>query len=370
MSSNLPPDASPKNPAVPTLPFLLFLGILGLGALEVTRPLVRPLAWGAVAAFLTHPLFAALNRRTRGRCPGLCATLTLLAALCFVLAPVSYLVTFLGQETSALVAAIARFNAQIQGGTPELWFSKLPPRIQETLGPLLQDRRLWGELVQKAGLWVGGLVAAGSSGLLQGTATFLYEASLALVSTFFLVRDGASMVAYLGSALPLPGEQKRAFLERSRDLLRSVLFGVLLTVALQAVLGGLGWWVAGLPNPVFSGFLMFLFGMVPLVGTALIWVPGGVYLLIAGHVKAGVLLLLWGALVVGSVDQFLRPLFISGRGGAPTFLVLLGILGGLSAWGFLGIFLGPLALALFLVVFDTYRRQWATEDAPEGTLPF
>ena len=216
---------------------------------------------------------------------------------------------------------------------------------------------------------MGGLLAAGSSGLLQGTATFLYEASLALVSTFFLVRDGAVLVAYLESALPLPRNQKRPFLHRCRDLLRSVLQGVLLTVAVQAVLGALGWWMAGLPNPVFSGFLMFLFGMVPVVGTALVWVPGGVYLLLLGHAKAGALLLLWGALVVGSVDQFLRPFLISGQGGAPTFLVLLGILGGLAAWGFLGIFLGPLALALFLLVFDTYRRQWSDEEDPEASAP-
>ena len=364
-----PPKIPDPRAAARTFPFLVFLGLLGLGALEVILPLLRPLVWGGVAAFLTHPLFAFLMRRTGGRHPGLCATVTLGAALLFVLAPVSYLVTFLGQETTSLVSGMARFNAQLQAGSPELWFAKLPPRVQELLGPYLEDRQLWGSLIQKGGAWVGGLLAAGSSGLLQGTATFLYEASLALVSTFFLVRDGATLVAYLESALPLPRNQKRPFLHRCRDLLRSVLQGVLLTVAVQAVLGALGWWMAGLPNPVFSGFLMFLFGMVPVVGTALVWVPGGIYLLLLGHAKAGALLLLWGALVVGSVDQFLRPFLISGQGGAPTFLVLLGILGGLAAWGFLGIFLGPLALALFLLVFDTYRRQWSDEEDPEASAP-
>ena len=114
-----PPKIPDPRAAARTFPFLVFLGLLGLGALEVILPLLRPLVWGGVAAFLTHPLFAFLMRRTGGRHPGLCATVTLGAALLFVLAPVSYLVTFLGQETTSLVSGMARFNAQLQAGSPE-----------------------------------------------------------------------------------------------------------------------------------------------------------------------------------------------------------------------------------------------------------
>ena len=160
------------------------------------------------------------------------------------------------------------------------------------------------------------------------------------------------------------------FFSRTKKLLNSVIFGILLTVAIQAVLGGIGWWFVGLGSPAFFGMLMFFFGMFP-AGTSVVWIPGGIYLILSGDVKGGIALLAWGAAVVGTVDNLLRPFLISGGKGKgeeiPTLLVILGLFGGVIKWGFLGIFLGPLILVLFILIFDLYRSRCCLKKS-EDTL--
>ena len=123
--------------------------------------------------------------------------------------------------------------------------------------------------------------------------------------------------------------------------------------------GGVNWILVGLGNPAFFGMLMFFFGMFP-AGTAVVWIPGGLYLLLTGDIKNGAILLLWGTAIVGTVDNLLRPILISGgKEGEeiPTLLIIMGLFGGVISWGFLGIFLGPLVLVLFTLVFDIYRSR-------------
>ena len=175
------------------------------------------------------------------------------------------------------------------------------------------------------------------------------------ISSFFLVRDGRAMVAFVGDLLPLPFHEKKALSLRTQKMLQAVVYGIMFTAAIQATLGGLGWWFVGLPHPVFFGGAMFVTGMIPFVGTPVVWAPGGIVLLMTGHTQEGVLLLLWGGGVVSTVDNFLRPLFISEGSKAHVLLVFVGVLGGLAAWGFLGLFLGPMLLSLSLFLLESYR---------------
>ena len=163
------------------------------------------------------------------------------------------------------------------------------------------------------------------------------------------------------------------FFSRTKKLLNSVIFGIILTVAIQAILGGLGWWFVGLSTPAFFGMLMFFFGMFP-AGTAVVWIPGGLYLILSGDIKGGILLLAWGSIVVGTIDNLLRPFLISGgksKGKGeeiPTLLVILGLFGGVIKWGFLGVFLGPLILVLFLLIFDLYRYRCCVDKNEDPIL--
>jgi predicted PurR-regulated permease PerM len=142
---------------------------------------------------------------------------------------------------------------------------------------------------------------------------------------------------------------------------------VLVTAAVQAALAALGYWFVGLPSVVLLGALTFISAFIPVVGTVLIWLPASAYLVLSGNIGYGIALFLWGAVVVGGIDSFLRPMLISGRTGLPLPLMMLGALGGLLAFGLFGLVIGPLALALLLVLYELVRTLREESTAvPDG----
>ena len=223
----------------------------------------------------------------------------------------------------------------------------------------LSDSAAVKAFVQNVAKWLGGFLTDISGRLIHGASSMLFNTMLTLMVSFFFIRDGGRMVDYLKSVTPLAEAERENFFCRTRSVLQSVVYGVLLTVMIQACLGGLGWWFVGLGNPAFFGMLMFFFGLFP-AGTTVVWLPGAIYLFLTGDAKNGAILLIWGAAVVGMVDNALRPFLISGgKSGEeiPTLTIILGLFGGVIAWGFIGIFLGPLVLVLFMVVFEIYRTR-------------
>ena len=179
--------------------------------------------------------------------------------------------------------------------------------------------------------------------------------------SFFFIRDGEKIIDYIESVTPLEPEEKQNFFSQISGILNSIIYGIIFTVAVQAVLGAIGWWIVGLGNPVFFGMLMFFFGMFP-AGTAVVWVPGAIYLAFTGDLKNAAILFVWGAAIVGTIDNLLRPYLISsgGRGGVEisTLVIILGLFGGVMKWGFLGVFVGPLLLVLFISVCGLYKKRW------------
>jgi len=144
-------------------------------------------------------------------------------------------------------------------------------------------------------------------------------------------------------------------------VLGAVMYGVILTCLAQGALGGLGFWVAGLPSPLLFGTLMAICAPIPFVGTALIWLPGAIYLLIQGQMLPGLLLIAWGVLAVSSIDNILRPLFISGKAKLPILVIVFGVLGGILAFGLSGLVAGPVVLAIIMVFFDAAREEPAAD---------
>jgi predicted PurR-regulated permease PerM len=162
-------------------------------------------------------------------------------------------------------------------------------------------------------------------------------------------------------------DERDEFIRRTGVVLRAVVFGVVLTAGVQGVLGAVGWWFVNLSSPLLAGALMALLAMIPFVGTPTVWVPGGIYLFLVGDVKKGLVLIFWGLCVVSAVDNFLRPYFISGKANMSALLVFLGAFGGLAAWGFIGLFVGPLILSLFAFSLDFYRKVWVLYQTDQTT---
>jgi len=180
---------------------------------------------------------------------------------------------------------------------------------------------------------------------------------LMLFVLFFVLRDGPVLAQQVVRVLPIEARLRGRLWQHLIDVTRAVFMGIGLTALVQGVLLGIGFAIAGVPSPLVFGVLGALFALVPVVGTAIVWVPATLWLLSQGQTGHAIFLAAWGVLAVGSVDNFLRPILISGRVEVPTLAVFIGVMGGLSAFGFVGLFLGPIVLGLLVALF-----RFATED--------
>jgi predicted PurR-regulated permease PerM len=189
-----------------------------------------------------------------------------------------------------------------------------------------------------------------------------------LVTMAVLFHEGPGLLSTLRRFLPLPEGDRDEVIRELREVTRSVFFGVILTALVQGVLGGIGVAIVGLPNPIVFGGAMFLCAILP-AGTVIVWLPAALWLLATGSPWRGIFLIAWGAGVVSTADNFLRPLFI-GRGvRMHALLVFFGTLGGMLAFGIIGLFLGPLIITVFLFLLEVLRRDFFAVEAETARPP-
>jgi predicted PurR-regulated permease PerM len=174
---------------------------------------------------------------------------------------------------------------------------------------------------------------------------------LMLFVLFFVLRDGPAVAQQVVQMLPIEDRRRARLWQHLADVTRAVFLGIGLTALVQGILVGVGFWIAGLPSPLVFGVIAVLVALIPMVGSALVWVPGALFLAANGDYGYATFLAVWGAVVVGMVDNFLRPMLISGRADVPTLAVFVGVMGGLAAFGFIGLFVGPIVLGLLVALF-------------------
>jgi predicted PurR-regulated permease PerM len=194
-------------------------------------------------------------------------------------------------------------------------------------------------------------LASSGGAVMLGALGTIVSFVLTLFVLFFVLRDGPKAAEQVVRMVPIEGQLRERLWQHLIDVTRAVFMGIGLTALVQGVLLGIGFAIAGLPSPLVFGVLGALFALVPVVGTALVWLPATLWLLIQGEPGYALFMAAWGVLAVGSVDNFLRPILISGRAEVPTLAVFIGVMGGLSAFGFVGLFLGPIVLGLVVALF-------------------
>jgi predicted PurR-regulated permease PerM len=341
----------------------LFLAGLLLLSYQILSLFIVPVAWAAILVFVTWPIYQRL-RDLFGRLVSLSALLmTLFLTLTFAV-PLLTMANMLRQE---LPAAYTR-SVEILLSGPEA----VPPAIARI--PWLGDEiervmALSAEdpegLRKQVTQWVKPWVDQ-SLDILGGIGAMAIQAILALLTAFFLYRDGESLLDQVRRLLyGLIGPRSGAYLFAMGGTTRAVLYGLVLTALAQGALAGLGYWVAGVGAPVLLSMLTTILALIPF-GTPFAW--GGVSLWLVFHDQfwAGIGLATWGTLVVSQIDNVLRPMVISSSTRIPYLLVLFAVLGGISAFGLLGLFLGPIVIAVLLAVW----REWLEEQAPRGQLTF
>ncbi|MFQ5521751.1 MAG: AI-2E family transporter [Candidatus Methylomirabilia bacterium] len=359
--SESPGDKSTAGVPASERPGQQWVRIGGFGALValaalMLRPFLSAAAWAVVLVFATWPLFRLIERALAGRTvwAALCMTLMLVIV---VAAPASMASLALAREAQELYIYLARWTpTEIPIPT---WVKDLPlvgPQVAEQLEALRAQPNVVEEwLLSQARPWALFLARAA-----RGFGRNVANAALALFTLFFLYVHGRALLAQSRRVMVgLAGSRVEALLLPAGETIRAVMYGVLLTALAQGSLAGVGYWAAGLGAPVLLAVTTSLLAFLPF-GAPVVYVPASVWLLLEGRYLAGGLLLVWGVLVVSSVDNLIRSWLISGVARIPFLLVFFGVIGGLTAFGLIGVFVGPVLVTLLLHLW----REWALDEGP------
>lgn len=337
--------------------FFFLLGSLYL-VYRILAPFLDTLGWAGVVGIATYPLYRRLRKHVPGRGTVAAAIMTTLVILTLVV-PFVLFIFILGGEVSIVYQKLEKLTAA--DGSSILGSLAHHPVIQPFLDkvtPLLNMLDLEvGTTLLPALKNLATFLLGYSTAILKNFFIMIIKLILMVITLFFLYRDGEAFLRRFLSVLPLDATESDVLLDTVKRVLSAVLYGILLTCLIQGTLGGIGFWFSGLPSPLLFGALMSVSALIPVVGTALIWLPGALWLIAEGDVVMGIVLLAWGMFVVGMIDNLLRPFFISERAHLPLFIIALGVLGGVFAFGPLGVVTGPIILALFLAVFEIYSRR-------------
>ncbi len=335
------------------------LGLLAVLLYRILEPFFAPLAWAVFIGFLLQPAQVRLVRWLRGRDSIAAFALTILVLLLF-LGPLTALAVAFARQAADLAVLLQHWIEQQQGR--DLASLGSLPLIGPALEWLDQYAKVSATEIQ-AWLFEGGkrllerLAALGGTAFLGAVGTVLsFTAMLFLL--FFFIRDGRTMASSVIGLVPLETARRAALTERLAAVTRAVVRGTVLTAIVQGLLLGIGFALVGLPAPVVFGVIGAVLSVVPFGGTAIVWVPAVLVMAFQGHYAPAITLAVVGA-IVSSVDNFLKPLLISGRAFVPTLAVFIGVIGGLAAFGMVGLFLGPvvIALALAMVAFAQEPRS-------------
>jgi len=346
--------------------------LLGYALLKIMDPFWGALGWAAFLAFLMHPVHKALTRKLRGRdgvSAGIIVALTPflimapLAALGVVFASqVAHLVEFLrGRQLPSYPALLERLEAVPLIGRAVQWVSSEASVTAEQV----QEWAVNGaQTALKTAASMSGSVALGVVGTLVGFALMLFL-------FFFLLRDGKEMLGHITRLIPMERHRRRDLIDYLGNVTRAVVYGSALTALIQGTLVGIGFAFAGLPSPVVFGVLATIAAFIPAAGTGFVLIPGVLYLALTGHWGSAIFLGIW-SVAVGFSDNILRPMLAATRAEVSSLAVFVGVIGGVSAFGFIGLFLGPVLLSLIValikfaeesVVQTTTAKETAAREA-------
>ncbi|MFN3731505.1 AI-2E family transporter [Comamonas testosteroni] len=341
--------------------FILLLIAVTAGFGLVLEEYAVAIFWGVVFAIVFAPLHRKLLMRMPNR-PTLAALATLLISLVMVILPLSLIGLSLIKETSAIYDQVSSGNLSA-GSYVEQVFNALP----SWLTPWMEKLHL-GTLdeiqtkLSNIALQASKLAATKAVGLGQNTLGFVVGFGVMLYLIFFLLRDGKELIARIWAATPLAPEHKRELATKFITVIRATVKGNLAVAAAQGALGGLIFWILGIQGAVLWAVVMAFLSLLPAVGAGLVWGPVAIYFLATGALTKGLILAAYGVLVIGLVDNVLRPLLVGKDTKMPDYVVLISTLGGMALFGLSGFVLGPAIAALFMAAWELFTTMQEQEE--------
>ena len=332
---------------------LLLGGLLILGYI-VLQPFVIPVIWAMVIAYATWPVYSLLCRYIHSRKTLSALLMTLLLTTAFVL-PTLWMLSLLRDEIGL---AFIELSARLTQAPPELpkYIRTLPwlghwlndQLIQITADPVAFQAKVSAWVSESSNQLISVLGDVGRNAAKMG---------FALITLFFLFRDGEHLLKQIHQVLfRFLGARIDNYLTAVGGMTKAVVWGLIITALAQGLVAGLGYWWTGIPAPMLFGAVTALIALIPF-GAPFVWVTISLVLLAEGHYFNGIILILWGSLAVSSVDNLVRPMVISNATRIPFLLVMFGVLGGLAAFGLIGLFLGPVILAVLIAVWQEWLEE-------------
>ncbi len=337
--------------------FILFLTFLSIYLLYlILAPFLTSIIWAILLAIVFYPLFRKFQRLF-GKKELLSALLMTLLVLIAIVLPFTLLMASLAGD---VIDIYHQVEEMINTGQLQAYIEKLKeiPIFKWILAALGQHIDFSEAnplpLLLKNLNQISTFIFNQTTVLLKGLSTLIVGFFFTLLSLYYLFKDGSYLFGRLKEIIPLPSRERDLLIQRFKDMIYATIYGGILIAVIQGILGGLSFWILGLPSPIFWGSAMALFSFIPIGGTALIWVPTAVILLIGGAVLKAFILLGLGVFVISMVDNLLRPFFISTRTNIHPLLLFFAVLGGIQAFGLIGLVAGPLIATLFLTLIEIY----------------
>lgn len=324
------------------------------------KPFVAVLAWASVLVIVFYPAHKRLARVIRR--PGLCAAVSSVLVIAAILVPFSLI-------TAAVISELSGTADYLQTNLPVL----LDPNFS-VIGRVLRWLESHAGLSEVRSQQIlvdslkatSGALASRTLGLVGGAIGAIVQSFFVIVTMYYLFRDGDQILDGGRRFLPLEDSQTEAIFARTREVISASVYGVITVATVQGTLGGLAFWFLGLPSALLWGVLMTLLSMIPMAGSWLVWIPAVAYLAATGHWVKAISLALWGALVVGTIDNFLRPRLVGQRAHLHELLVFFSVIGGLKLFGFLGIVLGPVVLAIAIALLTATKATEHPQRADQS----
>jgi len=341
--------------------FLVLVALVTIVLFWMLRPFMLPIFWAAVLAVLFHGVFKGWMQLLRGR-RNISAIVTVLTAVLVVIVPLMLIGVAVTNEVVVLYQNL--IAGQVDIAAPLLWFEEQAPLVAEQLQRFGVETDRVVDWATDAAAVTSGWLAGQALILGQNAAQFAVLAALMLYILYFFIRDGERIVGLLIGALPLGDVREKRLFERFVVVSRATVKGTIVVAAVQGALGGILFWIVGLPAVVLWGVVMAVLSILPVVGTVMVWGPGAIYLIATGQIGSGIFVLVGGFFVVGLVDNILRPILIGRDTKMPDWIVLLSTLGGLVKFGLSGFVLGPMLAAFFLVTWQIFGEEYSGLDKP------
>lgn len=346
---------------------ILAIATLGIMSVIVIAPFIPAMLLAVIFTLSAWPAYSWLEQRLHGRRGLAAAIMTLMLALCFIL-PLAFLASSLAENFAWISTNILDALQNPPKVAPD-WLAHLPhigPMIAAQWEQYIEDSSALSSLMMEK-------TAPATKGIIGVAATVghgVIDLTLGILIAFFLFRNGVEVASRLTVLIDkFLGQRGQHLLRVSKNTMIGVVYGMMGTAVAQGTLSAIGFAIAGVPAPVFLGFATFVLSFMPL-GAPLIWVPAAIWLFTSGFTGMGIFMVLWGLVLISSIDNVIRPYFISLGSNLPLLVTLLGVFGGIIAFGFIGLFIGPTLLAVAYTLIIQWSHTDRERSAPVEDPPF